>query len=80
MGAICNDGDLRLVDGISSNQGRLEVCMNSAWGTVCSEHWTNQEANVACGKLGYLSIGKISTCSVYQCYSLCIISVIIDIV
>ena len=48
----CDDGDLRLV-----REGGLEVCINEVWGTVCSAHWTNREANVACGSLGYLSLG-----------------------
>ena len=59
VGAVCDNGDLRLVDGATSSEGRLEVCINDAWGSVCSLYWTNNEANVACGKLEYLSIGKI---------------------
>lgn len=42
---------------MGGSEDGLEVCINEAWGTVCSAHWTNREANVACGSLGYLSLG-----------------------
>ena len=49
-----DDGDLQLVGGITFNQGRLEVCMNGAWGSVCdSDIFT---AIVACRQLGLLQV------------------------
>ena len=52
----CNDGELRLIGGSTFNQGRLEVCMNSAWGSVCDSEgvFTRDEAKVACRQLGIL--------------------------
>ena len=49
----CSDGDVRLIGG---NQGRLEVCMNNAWGSVCDSEgvFTSDEAKVACRQLGIL--------------------------
>ena len=54
--SMCNDGDLRLSGGSIFNQGRLEVCMNSAWGSVCDSKgvFTRAEAKVACRQLGIL--------------------------
>ena len=52
----CSDGDLRLVGGEEINQGRLQVCMNGAWGSVCDSGgvFTTDEAVVACRQLGLL--------------------------
>ena len=52
----CNDGDIQLVGGITFNQGRLEVCMNGAWGSVCDSDdiFTTDEAIVACRQLELL--------------------------
>ena len=55
----CNDGDVRLVGGNTENEGRVEVCINNAWGTVCHNSWGYQDANVVCGQLGYLQQGLI---------------------
>ena len=54
----CNDGDVRLIGGSTSNQGRLEVCINSAWGSVCDSVgvFTRDEAKVACRQLGILQV------------------------
>ena len=34
------------------DEGRLEVCVNSAWGTVCSDGFGASDAAVACQSLG----------------------------
>ena len=54
MIANCTDGEARLVDGPSLNKGRLEVCHNQAWATVCSDGGFNV-ARVVCGQLGFQS-------------------------
>ena len=54
----CTNGDLRLVNGQTSNEGRLEICINGVWGTVCDDFWGTPDAQVACAQLGYTRNGE----------------------
>ena len=49
--ANCSNGDIRLVNGTTELEGRLEICINNAWGTVCSEGFTADDAKVVCRQL-----------------------------
>jgi len=44
---------VRLVNGPSSSQGRLEVYYGGRWGTVCDDSFGDVDARVACHSLGY---------------------------
>ncbi|GAB1869312.1 Neurotrypsin [Camponotus japonicus] len=45
--------ELRLANGSSSLQGRVEVRHHGVWGTVCDDDFTNATATVICRSLGY---------------------------
>ena len=54
----CNNGDIRLVGGINEEEGRVEICYNKIWGSVCHLNWDTYDANVVCKQLGYQPSGK----------------------
>ena len=55
---VCDDGDIRLVGGTTQYEGRVEICWNEVWGTVCDDFWSGFDATVACRQLGFATTGK----------------------
>lgn len=55
---ICSDGDVRLAGGQTPLVGRVEVCINEQYGTVCDVGFNRASAGVVCGQLGYSRISK----------------------
>ncbi len=47
----CRDGAVRLVNGNNLLEGRLEVCFNRVWGTVCDSGFNADDAQVICNQL-----------------------------
>ena len=74
----CVHGDIRLMDGSSNMEGRVEVCLSGVWGTVCSNGWTAVDANVACRQLGYSGSGKRdsnATCMSTDLFAKCSVAI-----
>ena len=46
-----------MVGGNTSNEGRVEICMDNTWGTVCDKLFDVNDAEVVCKKLGYSELG-----------------------
>ena len=53
----CTNGDIRLRGGTNRYEGRVEICNNNAWGTVCDDSWSTFDARVVCRQLGFSTIG-----------------------
>ena len=58
--ASCTLGDVRLMNGTSELEGRVEVCFGNLWGTICHNSWDNRDAGVICKQLfNSSSFGKL---------------------
>ena len=49
----CTHDALRLMNGSTSDEGRVEMCVNGEWVSVCDNGWDRGEAQVVCRQLGY---------------------------
>ena len=74
--APCTTGQLRLVGGNIPNEGRVEICMDNVWGTVCDDFWSSTDATVVCQQLGYSSQGTFVKHQFwFKCDDICSITV-----
>ena len=63
--ASSENGNVRLADGFTPKEGRVEICAldpkgttdtsddEQVWGTICDDYFTDDDADVVCKALGY---------------------------
>ena len=55
--APCQNGDVRLAGSSDPLRGRVEVCVNETWGTICEDFWDMNDTSVVCRQLGFSDEG-----------------------
>ena len=45
--------------GVLKTEGRLEICANGSWGTVCNDGFDTNAAKVVCRQLGFPEDGEL---------------------
>ncbi len=61
--AHCTLGEIRLANGSTEREGRVEVCVTeqsiTRWRTVCTNN-SQQLAGTVCAKMGYIFEGEVN--------------------
>ena len=69
--SLWENGDIRLDTSDAAVGGRVEICYDGIWGSICNGEWTIEDATVACKQLVLPLEGVIKYSRVK--YVLCII-------
>ena len=61
MAGDCVNEDLRLVGSLRETEaeGKVEMCIEREWFTVCVDEWTNNSTEVVCRQLGFSPDGEV---------------------
>ena len=59
LGTNCTRGQIQLSGGSNNRSGRVELCVDGNWGTVCDDGWSYNDARVVCRQLGFSTLGEI---------------------
>ena len=63
----CIHNAVQLVGGSSPTEGRVEICQNGEWGTVCHNNWDSHDALVVCRELKLPTQSKIIVIQMCVC-------------
>ena len=66
---VAEEGAVRLVEGPTPLEGRVEIFFFHQWGTVCNYNWDLADATVVCHQLGYLIAVKALAFTAYRAAS-----------
>lgn len=57
----CTDGDVLLMNGstpsVGQAEGRVEVCADDRYWTICDDYWDFEDASVICRQLNFNGTG-----------------------
>ena len=54
----CENGEARLADGDTKREGRVEICIDGAWSSICGKDWDDREARTVCRQLKFPNHGQ----------------------
>ena len=54
----CEEGTIRLANGVIEQEGRVEVCINGLWASICDKSWDKTDAHIVCREMGYPELGE----------------------
>ena len=54
----CIEGEIRLANNSAENKGRVEICVDGFWGTMCPNNSFTLNANIICKQLGFSEYGN----------------------
>ena len=54
----CVENSIRLVDGSIEQQGRVEVCIDGIWSSICDDGWDKTDSFIVCKQLGFAEDGS----------------------
>ena len=52
---LCVNGEVRIIGGATF--GRVDICVQQTWGTICNTEWNDVTASVICGQQGHSQYG-----------------------
>ena len=62
MTSGCANGDVLLMNGsiasVGQSEGRVEVCYENEYRTICDDYWDVEDATVVCRQLNFTGEGK----------------------
>lgn len=62
----CSDGDVLLMNGstpaVDQTEGRVEICYDDQYWTICDDYWGIEDAGVICRQLNFTGTGTARRC------------------